>query len=146
MPARILRRALAVAATGTATLGAGEPHEEQQDEGADDRSDNAHGVEAVNAHVVVLDEVLEESADEGPDDAEHDGAEDAEGVTARKKQAGDQTGDQADDDQDDDEGNHGSILSSLRDICVVRKIMMNRDTRAAATRPAVVPAAYGSAG
>jgi methionyl-tRNA synthetase len=73
-----------LAATAPARLHPGDPDQEQQHEGADDRSDDAHGVEAVNAHVVVLDEVLQESADEGPDDAEHDGAQDAEGVTARQ--------------------------------------------------------------
>src|ERR1700722_9223967 len=133
-------------ATAPAPLHSRDPGKEQQHEGADDRSDNAHGVEAVNAHVVVLDEVLEESAEEGSDDAEHDGAEDAEGVAAGEWQAGDQAGDQADDDQDDDEGNHARILSSLRNICVVRQIMMNRDNRAPTARLAPVPAACGSAG
>jgi methionyl-tRNA synthetase len=115
---RLAPRPLPAAA---ARLQAGDPQQEQQHEGADDRPDDAHGVEAVNAHVVVLDEVLQESADEGADDAEHDGAEYAEGVAAGEKQAGDQAGDQSDDDQDDDEGNHGSILSRPRDIYVVGK-------------------------
>jgi hypothetical protein len=65
---------------------AAEADDEQQDEGSDDGTDDAHGVKAVNVHLVVLDEVLYEPADEA-DDARDDGAEDSDGVTAREKQA-----------------------------------------------------------
>src|ERR1700722_5298744 len=116
-----MRRALAVAATGTAALRAGQPHEEQQDEGADDRADDADGVEAVDVDLVVLDQVLQESADEGADDAEDDGSEEADGVAAGKKQAGDQSSDQPDDDQHDDEGSHAVLFSSVRALCTIRQ-------------------------
>lgn len=69
------------------TLQAAEPHEEEQHEGTDDRPDDAHRVEAVNAHFAALDEVLQESADEG---AEDDRARNSDGVPAGPKQAGDQ--------------------------------------------------------
>src|ERR1700678_407757 len=115
------RRSLAAATTGTATLGAGQPHEQQQDEGADDGADDAHGVEAVDVDLVVLDEVLQETADEGSDDAENDGSEDSDGVAAGKKQAGDQAGDQPDDDQHDDEGKHAVIFSPVRVLCTIRQ-------------------------
>jgi hypothetical protein len=82
-------RALAAAAR----LVAAEADDEQQDKGADDGTDDAHGVKAVDVHLVVLDEVLDEPADERTDDAQDDGADDSDGVTARQKQAGDQSSD-----------------------------------------------------
>jgi methionyl-tRNA synthetase len=76
-PSPLFRRLAAPAG-----LHAGDPQQEQQHERADDRPDDAHGVEAVDAHAVVLDQVLQETADEGTDDTEHDGAEYPEVVAA----------------------------------------------------------------
>jgi methionyl-tRNA synthetase len=59
-----------------------QPQQDQQDQGADDRSDDPDRVEAVNAQRVVLNQVLQEAAHERSHDAEHDGAEEADGVAA----------------------------------------------------------------
>ena len=67
----------AVSGGGAAPLQAGKPEQEQQHEGADDRTDEADGVEAVHAQRVVLPQVLHEASDEGADDPEQDGAEDS---------------------------------------------------------------------
>jgi methionyl-tRNA synthetase len=47
-----------------AGLGVKEPEQDQHDDGADDRPDDPDRVEAVDAQVVVLDQVLQEAADE----------------------------------------------------------------------------------
>src|SRR6185312_2230912 len=94
-----------------APLDAGKAQDEQQHPGADDRADEADGMEAVHAHRVVLDQVLQEPADERADDAEHDGPDDADGVTARHEQARDRADDKPHDQQDDDEGNHVRMTS-----------------------------------
>src|ERR1700735_2236791 len=91
-------RLLTAAAAG---LEVGEAQQEQQHPGADDRADDADGVEAVHAHVVVLDEVLQEAADEGTDDAEHDRADDPDRVTTGHEQARDRATDEAYYQQDD---------------------------------------------
>ena len=97
-------QALLVAAA--TRLKPGDAQQEQQHPRADDRPDEADGVEAVHAERVVLDQVLQEAADEGAGDAEQDRAEDADRVTAWHQQAGDRAHDQPDDYQRDDEANH----------------------------------------
>jgi hypothetical protein len=97
-------QALLVAAA--TRLKPGDAQQEQQHPRADDRPDEADGVEAVHAERVVLDQVLQEAAHEGAGDAEQDGAEDADRVTAGHQQAGDRAHDQPDDHRRDDEANH----------------------------------------
>jgi len=79
-PRPVFRRLSAPPAA--ARLRVEEPEQDQQDDGADDRSEDPDQVEAVNAHVVVLDQVLQEAADERAHDAEHDGADEPDGVAA----------------------------------------------------------------
>jgi hypothetical protein len=122
-----ISRWLAAATTGSATLRAGEPHQQQQDEGADDRSDDPHRAEAVDVDLVILDQVLQEAADERADDAEDDGSQEADGVAAGKKQAGDQSSDQPDDDQDDDECKIAVLFSSMRILCMIRPTVTIRN-------------------
>jgi methionyl-tRNA synthetase len=121
VPARSAGPARSAAAAG---LGVEEPEQDQQDDGADDRPDDPDQVEAVNAHVVVLDQVLQEAADERADDAEHDGAEDPDRVAAGNKQPGDGAGDEADDDKHDDESDHAGKLPRSRVLCRRGRIVM----------------------
>jgi methionyl-tRNA synthetase len=68
--------------SASAGLRVEQPQQDQQDQGADDRSDDPDRVEAVNAQRMVLNQVLQEAAHERSHDAEHDGAEEADGVAA----------------------------------------------------------------
>ena len=97
-----------------AAFQAGEAQQEQQHPGADDRADEADGVEAVHSQRVVLYQVLQEPADEGPGDAEHDGAEYPDRVTAGHEQARDRADDEPDDQEHDDEQDHGGKTPLLR--------------------------------
>jgi methionyl-tRNA synthetase len=108
----------------SAGLGVEEPEQDQHDDGADDRPDDPDRVEAVDAQVVVLDQVLQEAADERAHDAEHDGAEDPDGVAARDQQPGDGAGDEADDDEHDDESDHAGKLPRSRVLCPHGRIVM----------------------
>ncbi len=95
-PRPVFRRLSAPAAA--ARLGVEEPEQDQQDDGADDRSEDPDQVEAVNAHIVVLDQVLQEAADKRAHDAEHDSADEPDGITAGDEQPGDEACDEADND------------------------------------------------
>src|SRR5581483_663152 len=101
-----------------------EPEQDQQDDGADDRPDDPDRVEAVDAQVVVLDQVLQEAAHERAHDAEHDGAEDSDGIAAGDQQPGDGTGDEADDDEHDNESDHAGKLPRSRVLCPRGRIVM----------------------
>src|ERR1700722_13270729 len=110
-------------ATSAAAAGLhpGQAEQQQQHEGADDRADEADRVEAVDAEVVVLDQVLQETADERADDTEHDGAEKPEGVAAGQERTRDQADDESDDDQDNDENKHAVVLPWGTGLCVFKR-------------------------
>jgi hypothetical protein len=95
-------------ATGPAWLESGEPEQQQEHDGTQDRADDADCPEVVGLDVVVLDEFPEESADEGSDDAEQDGTKQADTVPTGYQEARDQANHQADDDQYNDEFEHAS--------------------------------------
>jgi hypothetical protein len=143
VPRPVFRRLSAPARSAPpAGLGVEEPEQDQQDDGADDRSDDPDRVEAVDAQVVVLDQVLQEAAHERAHDAEHDGAEDPDGVAAGDQQPGDGAGDEADDDEHDDESDHAGKLPRPRVLCALSRIVM----KTGSSRPARVPAGCGTAG
>jgi methionyl-tRNA synthetase len=143
VPRPVFRRLSAPARSAPpAGLGVEEPEQDQQDDGADDRSDDPDRVEAVDAQVVVLDQVLQEAAHERAHDAEHDGAEDPDGVAAGDQQPGDGAGDEADDDEHDDESDHAGNLPRPRVLCALSRIVM----KTGSSRPARVPAGCGTAG
>ena len=142
-PSPVFRRLSVATATG---LEVGEPQQEQQHDGAYDRPDEAHRVEAVNAQRVVLNQVFEESADKGADDADHDGAEDSDGVPAGEQQARDGAHDESDDQKPDDEDNHASKVPPLRLLCVAGQDRNKQRRGESLNRPARAPAGCGSAG
>jgi methionyl-tRNA synthetase len=124
-PRPVFRRLSApVRSAPPARLRVEEPEQDQQDDGADDRPDDPDGVEAVDAQVVVLDQVLQESPDERAHDAEHDGADEPDGVAAGDKQPGDGAGDEADDDEHDNESDHAAKLPRSRVLCPRGRIVM----------------------
>jgi methionyl-tRNA synthetase len=100
-----------------------QPEQDQQHQGADDRSDDPDRVEAVDAQRVVLDQVLQEAAHERAHDAEHDGAEEPDGVAAGEEQPRDGAGDEADDNQDDNENDHAGKLPRSRVLCAPSRIV-----------------------
>jgi methionyl-tRNA synthetase len=143
VPRPVFRRLSAPARSAPpAGLGVEEPQQDQQDDGADDRPDDPDRVEAVDAQVVVLDQVLQEAAHERAHDAEHDGAEDPDGVAAGDQQPGDGAGDEADDDEHDNESDHAGKLPRPRVLCALSRIVM----RTGSSRPARVQAGCGTAG
>ena len=125
VPRPVFRRLSASARSAPAArLGVEEPEQDQHDDGADDRPDDPDRVEAVDAQVVVLDQVLQEAPDERAHDAEHDGAEDPDGVAAGDQQPGDGARDEADDDEHDDESDHAGKLPSSQVLCARGRIVM----------------------
>lgn len=95
---------------GTAALGTRDAKQQQHDDGADYGADDSCGVERVDRHRVVLDQVLYEATHEGADDAKDDGAQDADGVGTGDEQARDQASDETDDNQNDNESDHGRLI------------------------------------
>jgi methionyl-tRNA synthetase len=141
VPGPVFRRlSAAAAATG---LSVEQAEQEQQDQGADDRSDDPDGVEAVDAERVVLDQVLQEAAHERAHDAEHDGAEQPDGIAPGDEEARDGARNEADDDQNDNESNHAGKLPRSRVLCALGEIVMKP---AAPSPPARARAACGTGG
>ncbi|CAA9232560.1 MAG: hypothetical protein AVDCRST_MAG20-1305 [uncultured Acidimicrobiales bacterium] len=82
--------------------------DQQDDDGSDDRADDACGAEALVLAFGAEQQVGEEATDERADDAEQDGLGDAHGVVAGDERPGHEAGDEPDDDQTDDETDHCS--------------------------------------
>src|SRR5215468_699294 len=83
-----------------------DPRDQQDDDGADDRAQDARRVQREERHGVEEHQVLQEAPDEGADDPEAQGREQAHLVPAGYDQPGDGPRDQAHDEQDDNERQH----------------------------------------
>jgi hypothetical protein len=84
--------------------------DQHHDDGSDDRSDDAGGLEEAVVGVFVEDQVAEKAPDERADDAEHNGHQDADVLPAGDEQTSHRSGDESDDDEADDQSDHGETF------------------------------------
>jgi len=109
-PAAAGGAAPAAAVPLVAALVAGQPVQDQQDQGAGDGADDPRGAEVMDGEGVVFDQVQDEPAEEGPQHAESDRPQQPDGVAAGDEQARQRPGDESHDQQDDDECQHARHL------------------------------------
>src|SRR5689334_22565127 len=107
-------------AAAAAALGARQAQDQQQYDGADDRADDARGVELVR-DPVELDQVPQEATDERTDHAEQDGAEDPHRVPAGHEQPRDGARDESDDDEENNECHHDAGCTTFGVIHAVTR-------------------------
>src|SRR6478609_9077712 len=98
--------------------------QQQDDDRADDRPDDARRLEEPVLPVGPEQQVPQEATDEGPDDPDHNGGEDGQVLLSWDEQARDGAGDQADDEQADDETDH--VYFSLFPMCTWRGALVVR--------------------
>src|ERR1700722_10058432 len=102
--------AAAAAVPLVAALVAGQPVQDQQDQGAGDGADDPRGAEVMDGEGVVFYQVQDEPAEEGPQHAKDDRPQQPDGVAAGDEQARQRPGDESHDQQDDDECQHARHL------------------------------------
>src|SRR5215207_10588381 len=89
------------------------PVDQQGEDGTDDRSDEAGGLERPLVEILVEEQVAEEPTDERTDDAENDRLDERHGIGARHEEAGEVARHDPHDDQVQDETEHWSRLPEI---------------------------------
>src|SRR6478736_2214124 len=97
------------------TPATGDQHvQTEHDDRAEDRPDDARGLQESAVGVAAEQQEAQEAADERADDAEHDREQDAHALLARDERASDEAGDESDDDQTENCPEHDSSSFSGR--------------------------------